>query len=86
MRRSPARQPSTGSASVTAVSPTSITVKAADNTSETFVVNSATKVRMRTSGKGAPSSIGQVKVGDHVFVLGTGTSTFTATGVVDVKQ
>lgn len=71
---------------VTAVSPTSITVKAADNTSETFVVNSDTKVRMRSNGKGAASSISQVKNGDNVFVLGTGTSTFTATGIVDVKK
>ncbi|MDP9117914.1 MAG: hypothetical protein M3O28_11785, partial [Actinomycetota bacterium] len=45
---------------VTAVSPESITVKAADNTSQTFVVNSATKVRQRANGKGAPGSIGAV--------------------------
>lgn len=71
---------------VTAVSPTSITVKAMDNVSQTYVVNSDTKVRLRTAGKGAASSIGQVKTGDHVLVLGTGTSTLTATGVLDVKK
>lgn len=71
---------------VTAVTPTSITVKAIDNVSQTYVVNSATKVRMRTAGKGADSTIGAVKGGDHVFVVGTGTSTLTATGVLDVKK
>ena len=38
---------------VTAVSATSITVQAADKTTQTFVVNGDTKVRQRTSGKGA---------------------------------
>lgn len=71
---------------VTAVSPTSITVKAIDNVSQTYVVTSDTKVRLRTGGKGAASSIGQVKTGDHVVVVGTGTSTLTATGVLDVRK
>lgn len=71
---------------VTAVTPTSITVKAMDNVSQTYAVNSDTKVRLRTAGKGAPSTFSQVKTGDHVFVIGTGTSTLTATGVLDVKQ
>jgi hypothetical protein len=72
--------------SVTAVSPTSITVKAADNTTQTYVVNSSTKVRERTNGKGAASTIGAVHSGDDVAVLGTGTTTLTATGIVDVKK
>jgi hypothetical protein len=71
---------------VSAVSPTSITVRASDKVSETYVVNSGTKVRMRTSAKGAASSIGQVKAGDQVAVIGTGTTTLTATGVIDVKK
>jgi hypothetical protein len=71
--------------SVTSVSPSAITVHAADGTSESFTVNSATKVRMRTSGKGTASSIGNVKDGDTVYVLGTGTGTATATFVIDVK-
>jgi len=72
--------------SVTSVSSTSITVKASDNTSETFVVNSDTKVRLRTAGKprsGHTGAIGDVKAGDHVIVVGTGTSTFTATAILD---
>ena len=72
--------------SVTAVSATSITVQAADKTSETFVVDQATKVRVRTNGKGAAGTIAQVANGDQVFVAGTGTSTKTAKHVVDVKK
>jgi hypothetical protein len=71
---------------VTAVSPSSIAVKAADGTSETFVVNSATKVRVRTSGKGAAGTISQVATGDDVLVLGTGAGTATAQHVLDVKK
>ena len=71
---------------VTAVSGSSITVKALDNTSETYVVNSATKVRERSAGKGAASTIGAVSVGDHAIVIGTGTTTLIATGVLDVKK
>jgi hypothetical protein len=71
---------------VTSVSPTSITVQAADKKSETFVVNPATKVRMRTAGKGAASAIASVAKGDRVVVAGTGTSTYTARHVVDVKK
>jgi hypothetical protein len=71
---------------VTSVSSTSITVQAADKTSETFVINKDTKVRLRTKGKGTASSIASVKNGDHVLVAGTGTSTYTAKHVVDVKK
>lgn len=71
---------------VTAVSATSITVQAADRTSETFTVDKATKVRVRSGGSGAPSSIGQVAKGDHVFVAGTGTGTPVAKHVIDVKK
>jgi hypothetical protein len=71
---------------VTAVSPTSISVKAADNTSQTYVINSSTTVRARTNGKGAASTIGAVHDGDNVAVLGTGTTTLTATGIVDIKK
>ncbi|HEV7205328.1 MAG TPA: hypothetical protein VGN18_12020 [Jatrophihabitans sp.] len=68
---------------VTAVSATSITVQAADKTSETFVVNADTKVRLRTNGKGAPSTIDKVAQGDTVLVTGTGTATMTAKHIVD---
>ena len=71
---------------VTAVSSTSISVKAADNTTQTYVVNSDTKVRQRSDGKGASGTIGAVHTGDDVEVVGTGTSTLTATGILDVKK
>ena len=69
---------------VSAVSPTSISVKAADGVTETYKITSATKVRMRTAGQkgGATSSIAQVKTGAKVVVIGTGTSALTATHVV----
>jgi preprotein translocase subunit YajC len=71
---------------VTAVSPTSITVQAADKTSLTFVVDDRTKVKVRRDGHGMASSIAQVTKGDQVLVAGTGTSTSTAKHVVDVKK
>lgn len=68
---------------VTAVSATSITVVALDKKSETYTVTGDTKVRIRTSGKGAKGTISQVHTGDQVIVLGTGTTTLTARGVLD---
>lgn len=68
---------------VTAVSATSITVKSADATSETYVVNSTTKVHKKGDAKGKAGTIAEVKAGDQVGVLGTGTSTLTATRVLD---
>ena len=72
---------------VTAVSPTSITIKAQDGVSETFAVGKDTVVRSHPLGsgrkKGAPSSIGQVHTGDKALVIGTGTDHLTATAVVD---
>jgi hypothetical protein len=67
---------------VTAVSATSITVKAVDNVSETFAVNSSTKVHTRAAGKGVAGTMSQLKTGDKVLVAGTGTSNLTATQVV----
>jgi hypothetical protein len=69
---------------VTAVSATSITVRAADNVSQTYNLNSATKVRTRATK--AASSIAEVKSGDPVWVVGTGTITLTASRVVDTKK
>jgi hypothetical protein len=71
---------------VTAVSPTSITVQAADKASETFTVNAQTKVRVRSGGKGAAGSIGSVHQGDHVFVAGVGAGKPAAKHVLDVKK
>jgi hypothetical protein len=68
---------------VTAVSATSITVQAEDKRSETFIVNGETLVRIRTNGKGAKGTISQVHSGDKALVIGTGTTTLTATGIVD---
>lgn len=70
---------------VSAVSPTSITVKAADKTMQTFAVTAKTKVHIRDGNKGTPGTIGQVRVGDDAGVLGTGTGTgtVTATQVID---
>lgn len=70
---------------VTAVSSSAITVHAADGTSETFAVTKDTKVRVRSNGSGAPSSIDKVADGDHVFVAGTGTTTLSAKHIVDVQ-
>ena len=52
---------------VTAVSPTSITVKAADNASQTYTVTAQTTV----SQKRAEATIGDVSVGSTVHVIGT---------------
>lgn len=71
---------------VKTVSASSIAVTAADGTTQTFAVSSTTKVRARTAGKATTTSIGQVKVGDNVLVTGTGSSSFTARRVVDVKK
>jgi hypothetical protein len=69
---------------VSSVSPTSIVIRATDGTSETFVVNSATKVHVKGDAKTkATGSISQVKVGDAAGVLGTGSGTMTATAVID---
>ena len=67
------------------MSATSITVQAADKKSETFAVTKDTKVRVRDNGKAADSTISKVAKGDHVVVAGTGTSSFSAKHVVDVK-
>lgn len=68
---------------VTAVTTTSITIKAADGTSEKFIVNGSTKVRVKGNAKGTIATIGQVKVGDRAGVVGTGAGTMTATRVID---
>ena len=74
---------------VTAVSATSITVQAADDVTETYMVNARTKVYTRaltTAGSKTAASISDVKTGDPVKVGGTGTTTLTALRVVDIKK
>lgn len=66
---------------VTAVSSTSITVKAADGVSETFAVTGDTKVHRR-GDRGTALTIADVKTGATAFVAGTGTDPVTATHVV----
>ena len=68
---------------VTAVSPTSITVKAAGGTSQTFAVDTNTAVRTGGGSKDKRGMTGQVKVGDQAVVVGTGQSTFTATLIAE---
>jgi hypothetical protein len=69
---------------VSGVTSTAITIKAADGYSERFIVNGSTKVRMRVAGqaKGSVSSISQVKTGAKVLVVGIGKGTPTATRIV----
>jgi hypothetical protein len=79
---------------VIALTPTSITVRAADNLTETYVISSRTKVftrALRAAGAQptvprTSASIADVKAGDSVVVAGTGTATLSATRVVDVKK
>jgi len=77
---------------VTAVSATSITVKALDGVSQTYAVTGSTKVHLRkaTNGNGngrgnggKPGTIGDVHTGDRVAVAGTGTGSLTAEHIVD---
>lgn len=63
---------------VTAVSPTSITVSSTDGSSRSYLVNAGTTVDCRRDG------IGAVKVGDTVAVTATVTAgTANATDIVD---
>jgi hypothetical protein len=84
---------------VSAVSPTSITIRAADSTTETYLITSKTKVFTRAAraeaSKAAASetalarkaaSISDVKAGDFVLVGGTGTTALTAVRVVDIQK
>jgi hypothetical protein len=78
---------------VTAVSPTSITVRAADNVVETYVISARTKVFTRapraagsqTAVPKAAASIADVHSGDAVFVGGVGRAGLSALRVIDVK-
>lgn len=67
---------------VTAVSATSITVKAKDGFSLTYAVGKDTKVRQRAHGNGAASTVGAVKVGSKALVTGVGATKLTARLVV----
>lgn len=66
---------------VTAVSPTSITVKTGDGKTVTFTVSSSTKVHVKGQAKGSTGSISSVKTGQQALVVGTGTGPFAATRI-----
>lgn len=68
---------------VTGVSPVLIVVHTADGTEQHFAVTDATKVRLRTDGKGEPGTIADVHLGDRVFVAGVGSSTARARHILD---
>jgi len=68
---------------VTTVSATSISVKAADGTTETYSVSSATKVHAKGDTKTSPGTISQVKTGDEAIVIGTGPTNFAAIHILD---
>lgn len=70
---------------VTAVSATSISVKAADGVTQQYTVTGDTKVRVRSDGSGKAGAITDVHTGDKALVLGTGTGPFTATLVIVAK-
>lgn len=66
---------------VTAIAPTSVTIKAKDGVSQTYAVTNDTQVRIRKDGKGskpAAGTIAEVHVKDRVIAVGTGTSDFSA--------
>ncbi|WP_076262285.1 hypothetical protein [Intrasporangium flavum] len=67
---------------VTAVSGTSVTVKAKDGVSMTFTVIGDTRVRARANGKGADSTMSALHVGDKAFVAGVGATNPQARVVV----
>ncbi|MBV9919403.1 MAG: hypothetical protein JOY78_00910 [Pseudonocardia sp.] len=68
---------------ISTVSSTSVSIKAADGATQTFAVGNGTKVHVKGDRKPDPGSMGQVKVGDRAAVVGTGSDTFTATHVLD---
>lgn len=72
---------------LTAVSPTSVTVKAKDAKSQTYAITKDTKIVERAKkAKPAPSSVAKLAKGDTVFVMGTGTPTVTAKRIVEIVR
>jgi hypothetical protein len=68
------------------VSSSTIKVKAADGTEQTYAVTPATKVRVRTNGKGQAGTISDVHNLDRVEVVGTGTTSLSAAHILDVHK
>jgi hypothetical protein len=71
---------------VSGVSTQLIVVHTADGTSQRFAVTSATKVRLRSNGKGTAGKITDVHVGDTVLVGGVGSGTPSAGHVLDLGK
>ena len=71
---------------VSGVSTGLIVVHTADGTSQRFRVTSATKVRLRSNGKGTAGKISDVHVGDTVPVGGVGAGTPAAGHVLDLGK
>jgi hypothetical protein len=71
---------------VSGVSTQLIVVHTADGTSQRFQVTSATKVRLRSNGKGTAGKITDVHVGDTVLVGGVGSGTPSAGHVLDLGK
>lgn len=70
---------------VTAVSATALTVKSADNTTQTYSVTADTKIHTRAKHTGAAAT--DVKPGDTVTVSGTASgATLTAKQVLDTTK
>jgi hypothetical protein len=72
---------------VTAVSPTSVTVKDEDGVSMTFAVTADTTVRVRADGgaaqkKAADAKISDVKAGQQAVVMGTGKGSLSANRIL----
>jgi hypothetical protein len=59
-----------GRGTVTSVSATSLSVKTADGTPLTFTLDSGTKYRERSNGKGTAGSASDITSGDTVVVFG----------------
>ena len=71
---------------VTSVSSTSITVRAADGISETYAVTSDTRVRVLGDHARGLSSIAAIATGDHVAAAGTGAGDRTAKHVLKLPR
>lgn len=65
------------------VSGSTITVQAVDGSKQTFSVSSSTKIMVKGQPKGTPGQLSQVKSGDNVVVIGTGTTNLSATQIHD---
>lgn len=70
---------------VTAVSPTSVTVQARDKKSQSYTVTKDTRIAVKVKGeKPKAETIAQLAKGDRVFASGTGTGTVTAQRLLEL--